>query len=52
MKIYCMSDIHGCLPEFEEALGLIADDLEKDDTKLVLLGYYIHGRQDGRYVFD
>lgn len=52
MKIYCMSDIHGCLPEFEEALGLIADDLEKDDTKLVLLGDYIHGREEGRGVLD
>ena len=52
MIIYCMSDIHGCLPEFEEALGLIADDLEKDDTKLVLLGDYIHGREEGRGVLD
>lgn len=24
MKLYCMSDIHGCLAEFEEALSLVA----------------------------
>ena len=52
MKIYCMSDIHGCLAEFEEALSRIEDHLESEDTRLVLLGDYIHGRQDGRYVLD
>lgn len=52
MKIYCMSDIHGCLAEFEEALSRIEDRLESEDTRLVLLGDYIHGRQDGRYVLD
>ena len=49
MKIYCMSDIHGCLAEFEEALSRIEDRLESEETRLVLLGDYIHGRQDGRY---
>lgn len=38
--IYTMSDIHGCLIQFEEALSLI--DLS-GDNKLVLLGDYIHG---------
>ena len=52
MKIYCMSDIHGCLAEFEEALNRIGDCLEREDTRLVLLGDYIHGREDGRYVLD
>ena len=40
MKIYAMSDIHGCLQEFEEALSKV--DLS-EDNKLILLGDYIHG---------
>lgn len=36
MKIYCMSDIQGCLGEFEEALSLINEELEKTGTKLCL----------------
>lgn len=40
MKIYAMSDIHGCLPEFDDALSLV--DLH-GDNKLILLGDYIHG---------
>lgn len=52
MKIYAMSDIHGCLAEFEAALQLIEDHLDEEDTKLVLLGDYIHGREDGREVLD
>ena len=43
MKIYCMSDIHGYLFEFDYALSLIEDHLAEADTKLVLLGDYIHG---------
>lgn len=42
-KIYAMSDIHGCLMEFEEALSLV--DLT-GDNKLILLGDYIHGGPD------
>ncbi len=38
--IYAMSDIHGCYSEFLDALSLI--DLS-GDSKLVLLGDYIHG---------
>lgn len=30
MKIYCMSDIHGCLAEFEEALSVVIDQLDKN----------------------
>ena len=37
MKIYCMSDIHGCLVEFEEALSVVIDQLDKPDTMLCLL---------------
>lgn len=40
MNIYAMSDVHGCLVQFEEALSLI--DLSNDNM-LVLLGDYIHG---------
>lgn len=43
MKIYAMSDIHGCLQEFEAALELI--DL-LGDNKLILLGDYIHSGSD------
>lgn len=41
MKIFAMSDIHGCLAEFEEALSLV--DLSNDDSMLILLGDYVHG---------
>ena len=40
MKIYAMSDIHGCLPEFDDALSLV--DLS-DGNKLILLGDYVNG---------
>lgn len=40
MKIFAMSDIHGCLQEFEEALSLV--DLSGENM-LILLGDYIHG---------
>lgn len=43
MKIYAMSDIHGCLQEFEAALELV--DLS-GDNKLILLGDYIHSGAD------
>lgn len=36
--IYAMSDIHGCLKEFEEALGTV--DLNDRESKLILLGDY------------
>lgn len=52
MKIYCMSDIHGCIAEFEEALSLIIDKLEEPDTMLCLLGDYIHGGADNYGVLD
>lgn len=40
MKIYAMSDIHGYLQEFEDALLKV--DLSEDNM-LLLLGDYIHG---------
>ncbi len=52
MKIYCMSDIHGCLAEFEEALALVNDNLDENDVRLVLLGDYIHGGSDNYGVLD
>jgi len=52
LKIYCMSDIHGCFDEFREALSLFQEKLEKPDTKLVLLGDYVHGGSGGREVLD
>ncbi len=53
MKIYCMSDIHGCLPEFEEALSIVMEQIKEDkDAKLILLGDYVHGGPNSRGVLD
>lgn len=52
MKVYCMSDIHGCLWEFEEAFLMIEEHLYEDDTILCLLGDYIHGGPDNYEVLD
>lgn len=52
MKIFCMSDIHGCLAEFEEALSIVMERLEEPDTMLCLLGDYIHGGADNYGVLD
>ena len=52
MRIYCMSDIHGYLDAFEEALALVLGRLSDEDTKLVLLGDYIHMGPDSRRVLD
>lgn len=52
MKIYCMSDIHGFIYEFEEALSLVLDHLKEPDTMLCLLGDYIHGGEDNYAVLD
>lgn len=49
MKIYAMSDIHGCLQELEEALALV--DFS-GDNKLILLGDYIHSGNDSYGVLD
>lgn len=52
MKIYCMSDIHGCLAEFEEALDIVLPRLAESGSMLILLGDYIHGGRDNRGVLD
>ena len=52
MKIYCISDVHGFLAEFEEALSLVIEHLEEPDTKLCLMGDYIHGGADNYGVLD
>ena len=36
MKIYCMSDIHGCLAEFEEALE-IAKQYVGENPDIILM---------------
>lgn len=38
MKIYCMSDIHGFLNEFNDALKLIEKELVSTDVRLVVYG--------------
>jgi serine/threonine protein phosphatase 1 len=52
MKIYCMSDIHGCLEAFEQALLLVMEELKNDSAMLLLLGDYIHGGPDNKGVLD
>ena len=52
MKIYCISDVHGFLAEFEEALSLVIEHLEEPDTKLCLMGDYIHGGADNYGALD
>ena len=52
MKIFCISDIHGCLAEFEYALSLILNQLEEDNTMLLLLGDYVHGGEDSKGVLE
>lgn len=47
-----MSDIHGCLAEFEEALSLVVEHLEEPETMLILMDDYIHGGADRRGVLD
>lgn len=49
MKIYAMSDIHGCIHAFHEALQLV--DLS-GNSQLVLCGDYIHGGEDDYAVLD
>lgn len=43
MKIYAMSDIHGCSEEFDCALSLVLPHLDEPDTMLILLGDYVDG---------
>ena len=52
MKIFCMSDIHGHLDAFEDALKLVLPRLDDPDTKLLLMGDYIHDGPNGRRVID
>lgn len=51
-RIYCCSDIHGCIHEFDYALSLITGHLSEDNTKLVLLGDYIHGGSYSKDVLE
>ena len=50
MKIFCMSDIHGCYKEFTTALSKIQKSLNNEDSKLILLGDYIHGGDENYEV--
>lgn len=49
MKLFAMSDIHGCAHAFLEALHLV--DLS-GDNQLILCGDYIHGGGDDYAVLD
>ena len=49
MRIYCMSDIHGCLEPFLKALETV--DMESEDSMLVLLGDYCDRGPDSLGVF-
>ena len=52
MIYYCISDIHGCLKTFIKALALISKQLEKPDTRLILLGDYTHGGENNYGVLN
>ena len=52
MICYCISDIHGCLNAFNKALDLILEHIGKTETKLILLGDYIHGGDENYEVID
>ncbi len=45
-----MSDIHGCLDAFLDALSIV--DLEDKNNKLILCGDYIHGGSDSYGVVE
>ena len=45
-----MSDIHGCLDAFLDALSIV--DLEDKNNKLILCGDYIHGGSDSYSVVE
>ena len=49
MKVFAMSDIHGYIYAFREALHLV--DLS-GENQLVLCGDYIHGGEDDYAVLD
>lgn len=42
MRIYCMSDIHGCIAEFVDALALVWDHLDEPDTMYALPAWGLH----------
>ncbi len=50
MNIFAMSDIHGCLDAFLDALSIV--DLEDKNNKLILCGDYIHGGSDSYGVVE
>ena len=52
MIYYCMSDIHGCISAFEKALELVLPQLDDKNTRLILLGDYIHEGEDSYAVLD
>ena len=49
MKLYAMSDIHGCLAEFEDALELVLDHLEEPDTMLVIPVLLVDTKEDSYF---
>ena len=50
MRIYAMSDIHGCIDAFLDALSIV--DLEDKNNKLILCGDYIHGGSNSYGVVE
>ncbi|MCQ2751973.1 MAG: metallophosphoesterase [Coriobacteriales bacterium] len=43
MKVFAISDIHGCLDALQDALDYIVPYLDEGDAKLVLCGDYTYG---------
>lgn len=52
MRIFVIADIHGCLNVLKKTFSKIEGELEKDYTRLVFLGDYIHGGEDSQGVLD
>lgn len=50
MRIYAMSDIHGCSDAFLNALSLV--DLDDKNNMLILCGDYIHGGSDSYGIIE
>ena len=50
--IYAISDIHGCYHAFKRRTEQLSTELEKEETRLVLLGDYIDRGPDSYRVLE
>lgn len=52
MNIFVIPDIHGMLGELQYVYSFLEEEILEEETKLVLLGDYIHGGEDSKGVLD